>query len=250
MHPNSKLAPSQGHLFVQVFQIHNILWCQISTSIYLLLLMHGYFSIGACDLCLYSCFVTFKTCLECMLSALDILKSMLLLLLTCMSTCHWSFRYSIQEEYLTIRSDAQYISFPLSTDILACQVSNGQFCHINSPLYTADTSSSCSYALFLQNKDRIKKFCILSGVNETIDEAININDNFWSISTLQDNKSITCLQFSYSIKLHFPYDIIYLPDGCEANAITVVLPSNNKLNVEPRIETAKYKLSFNRSHLK
>ena len=56
---------------------------------------------------------------------------------------------------------------------------------------------------------------------------------------------ITCLQFSYLIKLHFPYDIIYLPNGCEANAITFALPSNNKLNVEPIIETPEYKLSFN-----
>ena len=66
-----------------------------------------------------------------------------------------SFRYSIQEEYLAFRSDAQYISFPLSTDIMACQVSNGQFCCINSPLYTAGTSGSCSYATLFQNKDKI-----------------------------------------------------------------------------------------------
>ena len=33
-----------------------------------------------------------------------------------------SFRYSIQEEYLAIRSDAQYILFPLSTDIMAYQM--------------------------------------------------------------------------------------------------------------------------------
>ena len=38
-----------------------------------------------------------------------------------------SFKYSIREEYLTISSDVQYILFPISTDILACQVSNGQF---------------------------------------------------------------------------------------------------------------------------
>ena len=84
------------------------------------------------------------------------------------------------------------------------------------------------------------------------DEAINISDNFWSISTLQDNKKlyITCLQFSYLIKLHFPYDIIYLSDGCEANALTFVLPSNNKLNVEPIIETSEYKLGFNRLYSK
>ena len=39
--------------------------------------------------------------------------------------------------------------------------------------------------------------------------------------------------------------MIYLLDGCEANAITFVLPSNNKLNVEPITETPEYKLGFN-----
>ena len=163
-----------------------------------------------------------------------------------------SFSYSIQEEYLAIRSDAQYISFPLSTDIMACQVSNGQFCCINSPLYRADTSSSCSYTLVLQNKDRINKYCILSVINQTQDGAFNINDNHWAISTLQDNKKlyITCLQFSYSITPCFPYDIIHLPNGCEANGITFVLPSNNKLIVEPINETLEYKLGYNRSYSK
>ena len=43
------------------------------------------------------------------------------------------FKYSTQEEYLAIRSDSQYISLPQSANIMACQVSNGQFCPINSP---------------------------------------------------------------------------------------------------------------------
>ena len=87
-------------------------------------------------------------------------------------------------------------------------------------------------------------------VNQTQDEAIDINDNFWSMSTLHDNKKvyITCLQFSYLIKLHFPYDIIYLSNDCEANAITFLLPSNTKLNVKPTDESPKYKLGFNISY--
>ena len=59
------------------------------------------------------------------------------------------FKYSIQEEYCAIRSDSQDISFPLSTNKMACQVLNSQFCCINSFLCTADTLNSCSYALFL-----------------------------------------------------------------------------------------------------
>ena len=114
-----------------------------------------------------------------------------------------SFKYSIQEEYLAVGSDLQYISFPLSDNIMVCQISNRQFCHITSPLYTADTSKSCSYALFLNIKARINSVCILSIINQTHDEAININDNFGAISTFQDDKKvyITCLQFSYTINM-------------------------------------------------
>ena len=73
------------------------------------------------------------------------------------------------------------------------------------------------------------------------DEAININDNFWDISTLQNNKKlyITCLQYNCSISLCFLYDIIYLPDGCEANTIT-----------ESIIEDQENKLGFNRAYSK
>ena len=84
------------------------------------------------------------------------------------------------------------------------------------------------------------------------DEAFNINDNIWAICILQDNKKlyVTCLWHSYLINLHFQYDIIYLPNDCEANAITFVLPSNNKLNIESIIETPEYKLGFNISYSK
>ena len=50
------------------------------------------------------------------------------------------------------------------------------------------------------------------------------------------------------IKPCFLYDIIYLPDGCEANAINFILPSTNKLNVEPTIEETEYTLGFNGSY--
>ena len=148
--------------------------------------------------------------------------------------------------------DEQYISFPLRTDIMACQVSNGQFCHINSPLYTADTSHSCSYTIFLQNKDKINQFCTLSAIKQTQDEAITINNNFLAISTLQNNKKLytTCFHYSYSISLHFPYNIVYLPDRCEANAITFILPSNNRLNENSMPKTMENKLGFNRSNSK
>ena len=132
---------------------------------------------------------------------------------------------------------------------MVCQVINGQFHHINSPLYVADTSKSCSYMLFLNDKAKINSVCLLSIIKQTHDEAININDPFWAIYTLWDDKKlyITCFQFSITIKLHITYDIIYLPDRCEANAMSFVLLCNNKLHVKSSIETPQYELGFNYS---
>ena len=105
---------------------------------------------------------------------------------------------------------------------------------------------------FLQNRDKINKFCILSVINQTQEEVLNINDTFWAISTLQNSQKlyITCLQYRFSITLCFPYNIIYLPNGYKVNAITFVLPSNNKLNVGSIMEPPENKLGVNRSYSK
>ena len=67
--------------------------------------------------------------------------------------------------------------------------------YINIPLYTADTSKTCSYVLCLQNTKRLNIFCTLSIINQKQDKAINISENFWAISNLESNKKvyITCL---------------------------------------------------------
>ena len=57
------------------------------------------------------------------------------------------------------------------------------FKYIDSPLYTADSSHSCSYALFLKDRVKIYAFCILSVIYQIWDETHNINDNLWAIST-------------------------------------------------------------------
>ena len=51
-------------------------------------------------------------------------------------------------------------------------------------------------------------------------------------------------------KLCSLFDIIYQPNGFEADVITFVLLSNNKLNVEPATEATEYKLGLNRSYSK
>ena len=57
---------------------------------------------------------------------------------------------------------------------------------------------------------------------------------------------ITCLHYSYAITLCFLCDVIYQPNGCRANDITFVLPSNNRPNVDSIMEVLENKLGLNR----
>ena len=90
----------------------------------------------------------------------------------------------------------------------------------------------------------------MSVTNQTHDEPININENFGQYPPSKMIINYTLHAYSYTIKLHFSHDIIYLPDGCEANAIFFLLPSNNKLHVKTPTETPQHKLGFNRSYFK
>ena len=124
--------------------------------------------------------------------------------------------------------------------------------HINSPCIQLIHPNLTVMHYLSITKVRINHVCILSVINQTYTEAININKNVWAIFTFQDDKElyITCLQFSYTIKLHFPYNIIYFPEGGEANAISFLLPSNNILHVKTPMEIPQHKLGFSRSYSK
>ena len=67
-------------------------------------------------------------------------------------------------------------------------------------------------------------------------------------------KTIKALHYLPSVQLllalQFPYDIIYLPHGCEAYAIRFILPSNNQLNIDSSIKALENRLGFNRSYSK
>ena len=120
------------------------------------------------------------------------------------------------------------------------------------PLYMQPTLQILVIMPYSLKTEKINIFCILSVINQTQHETLNINNNMWVISTLQDNEKlyITHLQYSYMIKFNFPYDIIYMPKGCKTNVITFVLPSSNKLNAEPSLEATEYKFGFNMSYSK
>ena len=73
---------------------------------------------------------------------------------------------------------------------------------------------------------------------------------FGQFQLLKVIKSSTLLVPSSDIHWLCNSPMIYLPDGCEANIFTFILPSNNHLNVDSDIKTSENKFGFNSSYSK
>ena len=161
-----------------------------------------------------------------------------------------SFQYDIYNSYLAIRKDSQYVAFPVQDEISGCQISAGHFCRLNSIIYSTISLKDCSYALFTNNKNNIEAYCSLTIKNQTRDKAVNINSNYWALTTLTPTiLQVTCLTTSYQIKVKYPYDIVYLPNSCEATTNNYLIPANDKISTEISFEefglsSTKLKLQY------
>ena len=116
-----------------------------------------------------------------------------------------SFHYEIFHEYFAIRSDMQYITLANDDSVSSCIVSTGNICRLNTALLPADRVQDCSYFPSENNKEKIKKYCQISVLNQATDQAINIDMNFWEIAMLGPrNVYITHLTYSYLYNLRHP----------------------------------------------
>ena len=68
-----------------------------------------------------------------------------------------------------------FISLPTALDIKLCLVTNGLLCMFDQALYLVECTNWCIYALFINDKDRIKRDCLLKTLNQTTNLAYSLD---------------------------------------------------------------------------
>ena len=63
--------------------------------------------------------------------------------------------------------EGMFISLLTALDVKLCLVTNGHLCMFNQALYLVEHTNWCIYALFINNKDRIRRDCFLKTLNQT-----------------------------------------------------------------------------------
>ena len=139
-------------------------------------------------------------------------------------------QYELESTYLATMMDGMFISLPTALDVKLCLVTNGHLCMFDQALYPVDRTEWCIYALFMNNRHKIKRNCVLKTLNETTNLAYSLDGYLWAISALATEKlQIRCVMETHMVTIQPPLQIVDIGNGCKAYSASIYLPAKSEL---------------------
>ena len=74
-------------------------------------------------------------------------------------------QYELEGTYLATMMEGMFISLPTALDITLCLITDGHLCMFDQALYPVECTQWCIYALFINDKNQIKRNCFLKALN-------------------------------------------------------------------------------------
>ena len=138
-------------------------------------------------------------------------------------------QYELEGSYLATMMESMFISLPTALDIKLCLVTNGHLCMFNQVLYLVECTNWCIYALFINDKDKIKRDCFLKILNQTTNSAYSLDRYLWAISSLAAEKlQVRCVMETCVITIKPPLQIVDIGNGCEAYSTSIYIPARSE----------------------
>ena len=138
------------------------------------------------------------------------------------------FTYQINNPYLAIRSDGNYLTIPVHNDILTCTILAGHFYNLNIWLYPTKSTTECTYHLLVSDHEKIQMYCNINIKDYIQDSAINLDQNIWAVALLESTElHVSCLTYSFQIKVESTFKLVELENSCQAYNPNFILLSNN-----------------------
>ena len=134
-------------------------------------------------------------------------------------------QYEVDSTYLATMMEGMFVSLPTALDIKLCLITSGHLCMFNQALYLVEHTKWCIYALFINNKNQIKRNCFLKTLNWTTNLAYSLDKYLWAISALATGKlQVSCVMETHVITIKPPLKIVDIGNGCEAYSASIYIP--------------------------
>ena len=126
--------------------------------------------------------------------------------------------------------EGMFISLPTALDVKLCLITNGHLCMFDQALYPVECPNWCIYALFVNNREQIKRNCFLKTLNWTTNLAYSLDGYLWAISALAAEKlQVRCMMETHVIIIKPPLQIMDIGNGCEAYSASIYIPAKSEL---------------------
>ena len=117
-------------------------------------------------------------------------------------------QYELEGTYFMTLMEGMFISLPTALDVKLCLVTSGHLCMFDQALYPVEHTNWCIYVLFINDKDRIRKYCFLKTLNWTTNLAYNLDRYLWVVSALATELQIWCIMETHVITIKLPYRLL------------------------------------------
>ena len=155
--------------------------------------------------------------------------------------------YQLENEYFAIGKHGMYIALPTEQSVRICLQTKLAICILEQAFYPVKHITWCVYALFIEDKKRIKRDCKYSVYKVSGNRTIRLGGYLWAVSSIkQEQLQVRCLEETHVIEIQPPLQIVYLGNGCEGYSPSMFLPAKNEMMTHAQIESRKeYFLQFN-----
>ena len=97
-------------------------------------------------------------------------------------------QYELKGTYLVTMMEGMFLSLPTALDVKLCLVTNRHLCMFDQALYPVECTNWCIYVLFINDKNQIKRNCLLKTLNQTTNFTYSLDGYLWAISALAAKK--------------------------------------------------------------
>lgn len=161
------------------------------------------------------------------------------------------FQYQLESNYVGITQDTVHITLLDEIDIIKCIVAGQNYCRLKSALFPTEKMTWCVYAHFINDPSKIQQHCKIDLLNQTTSLAISLPNNIWVLGVhAPDKLRVSCLSKTeiYYINVEPPFQIIELPDSCEAYSSNILIPAYAN-SLKSKFDLHKRFLGFQKSYV-
>ena len=87
---------------------------------------------------------------------------------------HLQVQYAFLPKYLAIDSSGQYVAYLTEDEILACSITRGGFCELNTAILPTVNLQNCETALYQKNVEQTSKLCKIETSPSYQDNALSL----------------------------------------------------------------------------